>query len=288
MALRMRKISYEQRLSRVRDYIFDHLDEEIDLEKLAEIACLSPYHWHRTYQALSGETIAATVRRLRLQRAATYLAQTSLPLAIIAARSGYPNLQSFSRMFRSAFGMPPAAYRKEGSHNQFHLHLKQQKGRSRMPDTKNVKVVEIKSMMTAGLDHVGPYTDIGRAFEQLDALLRARAMMRPGMRLLGIYFDDSSVVPAAKLRSRACVVIPSDAAVAAPFIRTEIAGGSYARLRHKGPYADLAPAYQWLYGQWLATSGREVRNIPCFEEYLNTPQDTAPSELLTDVFMPLK
>lgn len=54
---------YEERLSRITAYIHDHLDEEIDLQKLAEIACLSPYHWHRNYRVVQGETIAVTVTR---------------------------------------------------------------------------------------------------------------------------------------------------------------------------------------------------------------------------------
>jgi AraC-like DNA-binding protein len=55
---------YEARLNRVLDHIHDHLDEPLDIDRLAEIACLSPYHWHRIYQAMHGETVAATVRRL--------------------------------------------------------------------------------------------------------------------------------------------------------------------------------------------------------------------------------
>jgi AraC family transcriptional regulator len=65
---------YEARLNRVLEHIYDHLDEPLDIDRLAEIACLSPYHWHRIYQAMHGETVASTVRRLRLHRAAGYLA----------------------------------------------------------------------------------------------------------------------------------------------------------------------------------------------------------------------
>src|SRR5471032_3101520 len=87
---------YEARLSRVLDHIYDHLDEPLDIDRLAEIACMSPYHWHRIYQAMYGETVATTVRRLRLHRAAGYLANCSTPIAEIAERSGYSSLQSFS------------------------------------------------------------------------------------------------------------------------------------------------------------------------------------------------
>ena len=62
-------IEYGERMERVSAYVFDHLDDDLDLNKLAEVACLSPYHWHRIYHAMRGETIAATVRRLRLHRA---------------------------------------------------------------------------------------------------------------------------------------------------------------------------------------------------------------------------
>jgi AraC family transcriptional regulator len=42
-----------------------------------------------------------------------------MPITEIAERSGYSSLQSFSRTFRAAFGMPPAQYRKQGTHNRF-------------------------------------------------------------------------------------------------------------------------------------------------------------------------
>lgn len=61
---------YAARLARVLDHIYDHLDEPLDIQKLAEIACLSPYHWHRIYHAMYGESLPTTVRRLRLHRAA--------------------------------------------------------------------------------------------------------------------------------------------------------------------------------------------------------------------------
>jgi AraC family transcriptional regulator len=84
--------------------------------RIAEIACMSSYHWHRIYRAIHGETLAATVKRLRLHRAAGDIVRTGLAVSDIARRSGYPNLQSFNRIFKSVYGMPPARYRKEGSH----------------------------------------------------------------------------------------------------------------------------------------------------------------------------
>jgi AraC family transcriptional regulator len=51
-------------------HIDDHLDADLSLENLAEIACFSPHHLHRIYRGIAGETAGDTARRLRLHRAA--------------------------------------------------------------------------------------------------------------------------------------------------------------------------------------------------------------------------
>src|ERR1700751_3203162 len=61
--------SYENRLSRVVDHIYAHLDDDIRFDDLAEVACLSPYHWHRIYAAIRGERFPAKTRPLRWPRA---------------------------------------------------------------------------------------------------------------------------------------------------------------------------------------------------------------------------
>jgi predicted transcriptional regulator YdeE len=49
----------------------------------------------------------------------------------------------------------------------------------------------------------------------------------------------------------------------------------------------MPAAYMWLFGTWLPQSGREAADAPVFEDYLNSPSQTPPSELLTDVYLPL-
>jgi AraC family transcriptional regulator len=274
---------YEARLKRVLDHIYDHLDEPLDIGRLAEIACLSPYHWHRIYQAMHGETVATTVRRLRLHRAAGYLANGAMPIAEIAERSGYSSLQSFSRTFRAVFGMPPAQYRKQGSHSRFRP---AQSGDDQMV-MREVVIRDVPAMQVLTVDHVGSYMQIGKAFDTLMGWLAARDLFSPEMRMVGIFYDDPGIVSEAELRSKAGVVLPRQVEIVAPVSITQVRGGQYAVLQHKGPYADMAAAYQWLYGEWLVKSGREAADAPAFEEYLNNPKDTAPAELLTEIYLPL-
>ena len=155
-----------------------------------------------------------------------------------------------------------------------------------MPD---VTIRHIPSAKMAVVPHRGSYMDIGKAFETLFGTLGARGLLRSGLCMKGIYYSDPTSVPEAELRSAAGILLPDDDfPVAPPLERAELRGGDYAVLRHKGPYTDMRPAYDWLYGEWLVQSGREAADAPCLEDYLNNPREVAPSELLTDICLPLK
>jgi AraC family transcriptional regulator len=273
---------YENRLRRVSAYIHDHLDEELDMEKFAEIACMSSYHWHRIYRAIYGETLAATVKRLRLHRAAGDIVRTDLDVSEIAKRSGYPNVQSFNRIFKSVYGMPPARYRKEGSHTTFQL-----SPYGKTQAMFDITLRKIEPIQLVGVAHAGSYMQISKAFETLFGTLYARGLAKPDMRMIGVYLDDPDIVPVEKLRSIACVSSDGPVAAEFPLEPRTLDGGEYAVLRHKGPYADMHGAYQWLYAEWLPKSGRQLRDSVMFEEYLNNPREVPPTELLTDIYMPL-
>ena len=80
--------SYATRIERARDYLLGHLDEDIDLAHIARAANFSPYHFHRVYVAVIGETMAETVRRNRLNRAAIKLLTTATPVLLLARGAG--------------------------------------------------------------------------------------------------------------------------------------------------------------------------------------------------------
>lgn len=276
---------YVRRFTRVVEYIYAHLDEAPDLNTLADVAALSPWHWHRTWQAVYGESVVNTVKRLRLQRAAADLTHTGMPLEAIWPRAGYGSLAAFTRAFRDAYGMPPAEFRKAGSHTRFSM-LNAPKGFSPMHD---VAIRRLPPATLAVIPHRGSYMEIGKAFEMLFGTLGARNLLRPDLCMKGLFYSDPTSVPEAELQSAAGIMVP-DASfpIEAPLQRAELRGGDYAVLRHKGPYSDMKAAYDWLYGEWLVQSGREAADAPVFEDYLNNPREVPPTELLTDICLPLK
>jgi AraC family transcriptional regulator len=121
----------------------------------------------------------------------------------------------------------------------------------------------------------------------LCGVLSMRNLVSQPVTLIGIYYDDPSAVAEEKLRSKAGAILDVTN-IEPPLERTEIAGGRYAVLRRIGPYSDLMAAYQWLYQNWLMQSGEQPADAPPFELHLNTPQDTAPADLITDIHLPLR
>ena len=109
----------------------------------------------------------------------------------------------------------------------------------------------------------------------------------PG-RVLGIYYDDPSVVAPERLRADACVELRTDASPPPGIVIDKIAAGRYAVYTHRGPYEGLPAAYKVLYGLWLPQSGEDMDDRACMEIYHNSPVDTAPALLLTDVCLPLR
>ena len=275
-------MTYTERLDRVAAYIEAHLAENFDLMTLADVAHLSPYHFHRIYHAISGETVAATVKRLRLHRAAGYLVQTSMSIAQIAKHTGHGSVQAFTRVFKTEYGLPPAHYREVGSHTRF------QTTTNLECLNHEVRLLEVKPMVGVSSPHGGSYLMIGRAFNKLYRWAQARDTLKHITGVVGIYDDDPFAIPEKQLRSRACLMFETNVKLEPPFSKVEIQGGLCAVLRHQGPYADMRLAYQWLYGQWLPQSGRQVANAPVFEVYLNHPRDTAPADLLVDIYLPLE
>lgn len=270
------------RIGRVQEHIYTHLDADLDLDTLADLAALSRFHWHRIYRAITGETVAQTVRRLRLARAASQLVGTHMPLARIATHAGYTSQAAFTRAFAAAYGKPPAEFRERGEHIEL-VRATEEKNAMAFP----IDIRELPVRPALGLVHEGAYNQIGRTFDKLFLALQADNLMPHVRGIFGRYVDDPEQVPTEKLRSHACVFVDQAGLATGSLEHLAAGGGTYAVLTYKGPYAAMQPAYDWLFGTWLPQSGKTARDEPVLEINLNTPLNTAPADLLTEICLPI-
>jgi AraC family transcriptional regulator len=102
--------TYSQRIAGVQEYLAQNLDQDLDFYRLADEAFMSPYHFHRVYVAMMGETLSETIRRRRLHKAAMQLLASSTAIAKLANLGGYTSVQAFNRAFRDAYEVTPYVF----------------------------------------------------------------------------------------------------------------------------------------------------------------------------------
>ena len=286
------KQSYQLRLERVVKYIGQHLGEDLEVNQLAEVAHFSPYHFHRIYREMMGESVNVTVRRYRLHHAARELISTEQPILTIARSVRYGSVEAFSRAFSKAYGFTPAQYRTERKVQCFFESTLSPRTR----DTEEmmmytIEMMDLPEMRLVGLEHEGDYMQIGHKFDQLFMQAGTLGLLNENTRSLGLYYGDPDTVPAEELRSAACVTVAADGMdkiKSDDYVEKVVPKGQYATLLFKGPYPEISQAYSWMFGEWLPNSGLQVGDFPPMEEYLNDPKETAPEELLTRIHCLIK
>lgn len=278
------KATYESRIRRVRRHIFDNPAGDLSLDALAEVAAMSRFHWHRVFRGMTGETCAQAVRRIRAHRAACWLVQTDWPIETIATRAGYDNIQSFARTFKTQFGMTPSAFRRAGRPDPLNPDFPEGDPTMYPVETRPTE----DPIQIAALPHTGPYIEIGRSFAQVSTVFSARGFWPQAQGMIGLYYDDPDSTPEAELRAHAGIIVPEDFAVPDALEEIRVPSQRYAVATYTGPYAGLKQCYDWFFGTWLPASGEEAAEAPCMELYMNSPQDTAPPDLVTKIFMPLQ
>lgn len=274
---------YDDRITRVIAYIYDNPTGDLSLDALADVAAMSRFHWHRVFRAMTGETCVAAVKRIRMHRASVALVQTDTPVANVGAAVGYPDVASFSRAFAQVFGKPPGQFRIEGR-----LAPQVIKTSTGDPEAMDVSIKTVPARQLAVLSHVGPYQEIGQAFQTLYARIGGLGMFGQIREGVAIFYDDPMAKAPEELRSDAGVTLAEGVAVPEGMEGRTIPAGKAAVVVYKGPYSGLPAVYDHLYSAWLPASEEEAADHPSYEVYLNDPTKTPPDELLTEIVMPLR
>lgn len=99
----------QQLLERAKDYLQDHYQDEVSLDDLCQVACMSKYHFLRCFKAYTGMTPHQYWLNVRIHRGQQAL-RSGVPVLDVVSELGFNDLSHFNRRFKPVFGMTPRQY----------------------------------------------------------------------------------------------------------------------------------------------------------------------------------
>ncbi|MBR1236915.1 GyrI-like domain-containing protein [Bradyrhizobium sp. AUGA SZCCT0182] len=308
---------YERRINRVIDHVQAHLVGDLTLERLADIAAFSPFHFHRVFTSITGETLADFIRRTRLERAAAALLRApDANVFGIALEYGFSSAATFARAFKAHFGMSATRWRGDEGRKWREVHRRRNKqakpkrkpGQSQRKNRKasierirhrpatgtegsamRVKVMEIPPYRIAYMRHVGPYGTSGGISPLWARLMRwaaIRELRHPAMLTVGIGHDAPSIVAPDRLRYDAGLIVGNDFKPDRAINVADLPGGKYAVMLFQGSAAVITEAWDRLYTIWLPGSGYQPEDRPRLE--LRRGYDFSTASLRCELCLPIR
>ena len=275
-------LDYVARVNRAIDFVLMHLDEALPLERVARAADFSPYHFHRIFRSLVGETLAQFVKRVRLERALKMVShQPELPLTEVALACGFGSSSDFSRSFKQRFGLPPSAFdvaafraerreEFESAAGPDQRHLLKGLAAGENPDGFEVRMRRLPPRTVAYLRVMDPY----RPAVVVDAAARlvtwAESKGIADGQWLGYMWDDPQIVAQEDCRYDVGLVVdrcqPDGEVGCLQFPALHVA-----EIELRGGIDLEVRALDWIWRTWLPTSGYVPTDQPSFESWIGRP-----------------
>lgn len=272
---------YVKRTLKVMIYIEENIDEDLTLEKLAKLACYSPYHFHRVFKAIVGETVHQYVKRLRIERSASKLRYTSQPVTEIALDTSYDTPSAFTKAFRQFMGMSPKNYR--ALYTAVNTMVNKIKELPMIkPDKIDKNIPDINLLFTRG------YGSPDEAWQTMKNFIKENHLDRSKMRYFGIS-DDPKIVSEDKMRYDVAILAPTGVNEKGKIGRQVLKGGKYAIFTHNGSPDSYEETFNKIFLKWFPDSKENfdmTRQVFCEYfgmEYINTE----PEKLITKIYIPL-
>ena len=305
---------YIHRINRVVDHVEANMDAEHSLQSLAEVANFSPFHFHRIFRALTGETLNSFVKRLRLQKAGSMLlTDYKRPVEEVATLCGFSSTPVFCRAFKDHFGKSTGEFRR------YHEEMDYRNGQVESKNGQSIskegqsgtldslyfsdefinqnrnstmeKKIEVKEM--PGFDliyvrHVGSFDQIGSAYEKLFRWAGPRGLVQgPGTRTMTVYHDDPKVVDPDNVRQSACIVVDEDVKTEGEIGKMHVPGGKYVVGSFEITPDKFGEAWDAVC-RWLADSGYQPSDGYPYEYYPKEHEEGPPPVFTVDICVPVK
>jgi len=296
---------YIKRVNTALQYVDLHLDSHmLSLEKISKVALFSPFHFHRIFKSIVGETLNSYIGRRRLERAAAMLIhKKEFTITEIALGVGFNSNSAFTRAFKKFYNVSPSEFRNQHPHKFSKIGIVESKiGQENLmlesyfcnidnhlnwiEMNANIKVKQIPELHFASLTHIG-VENIDKVFERIIKWAIPKGLMQqPETRLARIFHDSFKFTVADKVRMSISVLTKEPVLVEGDIHNLSTKAGKYIVGRFEITPQDFEKSWSGLF-IWMHDNGYAKADSTPFEIYQNDMREHPEGKAIVDFYIPI-
>lgn len=299
------QIDYKGRLNKVFEYIDQNLDSRLSLNAISEIAFFSPFHFHRVFKHLTGETLNEFVTRRKIEKSVLDLLHKDSSITEMSHRYGFGDAAAFSKAFRKYYGISPTEFKKQNPNKFSRIRPLISKIGQGYPDvdqyvcvidnlkkwiTMNAKT-ELKQMSALSYAYISCIgsQELAAAYQKLIAWAIPLGLMTNNVKMMTIYHDSLKVTEETRARLSACMILGKEKPVD---LQGEIGYGA----TQPGKYLvgsfevvldDFEKSWASLY-LFMNENGYQRADRDSFEIYHNNFNEHPEKKAIVDFYVPVQ
>ncbi|MGB5817955.1 MAG: AraC family transcriptional regulator [Saonia sp.] len=296
---------YIRRINWALKFIDDNLDSELSLETVSKIALYSPFHFHRIFKAVIGETLNSYIIRRRIEKTASVLMhKKETNITELSLQYGFNSNSSFTRAFKKFYGVSPSEFKKQNPSRFSKISKVQSKnGQENQIFEKyicnidnhlnwikmnaKIEIKEMPKLNLAGITHLGT-NGIENAFERLTKWANTKGLLQhPETKMARVFYDSFKITAPDKVRMSICLLTNEPLEVGGEINRVTIHKGKCIVGSFEITPNDFEKSWSGLF-IWMNENGYKKREENPFEIYHNDFRKHPENKFIVDLYIPIE
>ncbi|WP_372770170.1 GyrI-like domain-containing protein [Pseudoalteromonas sp.] len=271
-------------ISKVAQYIYDHSEEAINVEALAEYAGFSKYHFNRLFFAATGFQLGEFIKRQKLEKAMFLLKSGHTNILEVAMSIGYDSPSSFTRAFKTNFACTPSDIQNGKSPLNVragNLPPKKLAEDSMLePQWRELPDTTVLGFYGTGFNDQSFSKVAGQLYKRLSEL--AKPLDFSELQPIGVAIDNPWV--GEQTQSQFFAGFLNGLTQEQQLEHYTLQGGRYACFCHQGPHSTMWQTISKVYAHWVLPNQIRLKDQHIVQCYLNNPADTDAEKLSTELY----
>jgi len=289
------------RINKALMFIDKNLNELLTLQVVSAAAHYSPYHFHRIFKTVTGQTLNSYITRKRIEKTASVLMRNKeVTIAELSLQYSFKSNSSFTRAFKNFYGISPTTFRAHCKNKYSKISKAESKNGQKKVVIEseicnmenqhttiivNAEVIEMPALQLAYLSHLGD-GDRTPVFEKLIRWSKSKGLATNEPELLTIYHDSFKITSPDKVRTSAGMILNQPVKADGDVSLTTIEKGKFAVGHFTINRSEFGTIWSNMY-KWVNENGYQTTDRACFEIYRNDYRLHPEKKFILDLYVPI-